>query len=279
MSDKSYMLLRFPNFRFKALTLSYDDGPKEDKELIRIMSENGLKGTFNLNTFHLERFHDEYLIHAQDAVDLYLKSGNEVAIHGYKHLHLSELDEAMATAEVLMDRQCHEKLFGVPVQGMAYAYCSYNASVMEILKKCGVLYARIGGGTGNFSLPTDWLQWAPTCHHNHPQLMEIADRFLEDADGMLWKTRPRLLYVWGHSNEFRKNNNWDVMEKFAKYMGNREDVWYATNMEIFQYVRAFERLEFGANGDFVYNPSCLDVYMNYYGKQVVVPAGQTASLV
>ena len=42
--------MRFPVFKSKAVTISYDDGVKADKKLIEIMNENGLKGTFNLNS-------------------------------------------------------------------------------------------------------------------------------------------------------------------------------------------------------------------------------------
>lgn len=41
--------IRFPNFKLKAVTLSYDDGVRQDKRLIAIMKKYGLKGTFNLN--------------------------------------------------------------------------------------------------------------------------------------------------------------------------------------------------------------------------------------
>ena len=37
--DKAY--IRFPDFRIKALTLSYDDGVRQDKRLIEIMKNMG----------------------------------------------------------------------------------------------------------------------------------------------------------------------------------------------------------------------------------------------
>lgn len=45
-----YTMMRFPGFRRKALTLSYDDGVVNDRRLIEIMNKYGLKGTFNLNS-------------------------------------------------------------------------------------------------------------------------------------------------------------------------------------------------------------------------------------
>ena len=45
-----YRFLRFPGGKPKALTFSYDDGCRQDKETERILSEYGVKGTFNINS-------------------------------------------------------------------------------------------------------------------------------------------------------------------------------------------------------------------------------------
>ena len=47
---KHYLFLRFPEFRRKAVTLSYDDGTIYDEKLIGILNQYGLKATFNLNS-------------------------------------------------------------------------------------------------------------------------------------------------------------------------------------------------------------------------------------
>ncbi len=43
---------------------------------------------------------------------------------------------------------------------------------------------------------------------------------------------PAMMYVWGHSYEFTNQNNWELMEDFCKLVGGRDDIWYATNIEI-----------------------------------------------
>ena len=45
-----------------------------------------------------------------------------------------------------------------------------------------------------------------------------------------------MFYLWGHSYEFDENDNRDVIEKFAEFVGGRDDIWYATNIEIYDYV-------------------------------------------
>ena len=89
---------------------------------------------------------------------------------------------------------------------------------------------------------------------------------------------PMLFYLWGHSFEFDRNNNWDVIEEFAEFVGNREDIWYATNGEIYDYVFAYDLLRFNAEGNRCYNPSAVDVYLCYYGRDIKVPSGKTVSL-
>ena len=102
---------------------------------------------------------------------------------------------------------------------------------------------------------------------------------------MEWKPRnyylsnvPKLFYLWGHSYEFDDNDNWNVIEEFASYIGGKDDIWYATNGEIFLYAQAFDRLQFSANGEFVYNPSVIDVYIRYFGNQYLIPAGKKVEL-
>lgn len=272
------IFMRFPEGKAKALTLSYDDGVEQDIRLMDIMKKNGLKGTFNLNS---GRYAAEGTIYPEGTVwrgmtktqslSLYKDSGMEVAVHGLTHPNLEKLPEAMCTYEVLQDRMNLEAEYDTMVRGMAYPYGSYNDSVVETLKKCGIVYSRTVESTGRFDIPEDWLRMPATCHHNNPRLMELAHIFVENA-----VTRhPNLFYLWGHSYEFDGNNNWNVIEEFAEYIGNREDIWYATNIEVYDYVVAFKNLVFSADGSRVYNPSSRSVWFQTTDKLVCVEAGET----
>ena len=274
-----YAFLRFPGFRSKALTLSYDDGSMHDKRLIEILSANGLKGTFNINSGLFADKPGQWRMTAEESIALYTSTGNEVAVHGAKHLSLAEVDSAMAVNDVLADRIALEKLLGRPVKGMAYANGSFSDSVVDILKTCGILYSRTVVSTEKFDIPTDWLRLPATCHHANPRLMELVKQFIEQESGRyFWANTPRLFYLWGHSFEFAENNNWHIIEEFASYTGNRADVWYATNMEIYTYVKAYEALQFAADGSFVYNPGSMDVCISYMGREFLVSAGMLVSL-
>jgi hypothetical protein len=128
-------------------------------------------------------------------------------------------------------------------------------------------------------MPKDWLEWHPTCHHADDRLMEYADKFLAEKERIATHgCFPMLFYVWGHSYEFDNQNNWDLMEKFLRKISGQEDVWYATNGEIYNYVQAYHNLQFSSEGTFVYNPNVLDVYICYIGKNYCIPAGKMVDL-
>jgi len=274
-----YPFLRYPGFRMKAVTLSYDDGVIYDKKLIEIMAAHGLKGTFNINSGLFASRPGERRMTAEEAIALYTSTGNEVAVHGCRHLSLAEVDSAMAANDVLTDRIALEKLLGIPVKGMAYANGSCSDSVVEILKTCGIEYSRTTVSTEKFDIPTDWLRLPATCHHGNPRLMELARQFIEAPQGRYyWSHTPQLFYLWGHSYEFNDNDNWHIIEEFASYVGGRDNVWYATNMEIYNYVKAYEALQFAADGSFVYNPGAQDVFISYIGREFQIPSGKVVSL-
>lgn len=271
-----YQMLRFPLFRSKALTLSYDDGDIFDEKLIQILDKYGLKGTFNINS---GLFSEGRRLSREQALALYKDSPHEVAVHGRMHLSLPSLPPALAAQEILSDRQALEELFGGVITGMAYAYGTYDDASVQTLKNCGICYARTTVSTGRFDIPSDWLRMPATCHHNDPQLMELAKRFAEHTPSDNWRMdQPKLFYLWGHGFEFDRNDNWHVIEDFAEYLGGREDIWYATNMEVYRYVKAYDALEFSVDMTSVFNPSAQDVYLRIRGKNVLAQAGKTTAL-
>ena len=87
-----------------------------------------------------------------------------------------------------------------------------------------------------------------------------------------------MLYVWGHSYEFDRNENWDLIERFCAEASGIEDCWYATNIEIYDYVMALRALEFSADRDMVYNPTATDVWIKVDGEACMIPAGKLTRL-
>lgn len=275
--DMGCIFMRFPGGRAKALTLSYDDGAIDDIRLVEIMKKNGLKGTFNLNSGKYAPEGTEYIeggtrkMTRSRSIALLKDSGMEVAVHCLNHPVLNVLPPNLCTYEVLQDRLNHEEDYGMFVRGMAYPFGSCSDSVITTLKQCGIVYSRITRTTHKFDLPDDWFRLQATCHHKDPELMVLVRKFLEEE--VKWTSR--LFYMWGHSYEFNKDNNWDLMEKFAETAGGRADIWYATNIEIYDYIAAFNNLIFSTKGTMVYNPTNTILYFETAEGIFCVNPGET----
>ncbi len=275
------MRLRFPGGKAKAFTMSYDDGVQQDVRLIEIMRKNGVKGTFNIGAglFAGEgTVYPEGQVHRRMTLSECLKAYEgddiEVAVHGYTHPFLESLPSPAAVLEIIEDRKGLEAAFGGIIRGMAYPYGTYSDTVVDVLRLCGIAYSRTVESHHNFNIPKDWLRMGATCHHNDPKLMELADKFI---NGKVSRD-PWLFYLWGHAYEFEGANNWHVIEAFLAAIGNRDDIWYATNIEIHDYVKASEQLIFSADGSIAFNPTAKDVWMETDGNITNIPAGKTVHL-
>ncbi len=273
------IFMRFPEGRVKAVTLSYDDGVFQDIRLMEILDRYGIKCTFNVNsaTFGNTDAQGSGRLSVKQAKELYTNSGHEVAVHTATHPFLETLPITAVLNEVLEDRTTLEKMFGTIVRGMAYPYGTYSDSVVEALKMCGIAFSRTTKSTENFTVPTDWLRLPATCHHNHPKLLSLCDDFLTRTS-----SKPMLFYLWGHSYEFDNNNNWNVIEEFCEKMGGKDDLWYATNIEIYDYVTAYNNLIYSVDARRIYNPNVIPVWLAYgdwkHGTTVKIEPGQTIVL-
>nr|MBQ4320590.1 polysaccharide deacetylase [Clostridia bacterium] len=82
-------------------------------------------------------------------------------------------------------------------------------------------------------------------------------------------------YVWGHAYEFPKDDNWGMIEEFCREVSTIEDAWFATNIEIYDYVTALDRLEFSVDGKAVHNPSAVSVWVSDDSEAVEIVGGGT----
>ena len=268
--------MRFPQGKCKAMTFSYDDGVRADLRLLEIFARCGLKGTFNLNSelFECADWHGR--LNEEQTLSAFVGCGQEIALHGARHLFLAKIPLPEAVKEIADNRAWLEEKFGAIVRGMAYAYNDFNGDIKKVLEHLGVAYARTTLPSHTFELPADWLELKPTCHHGDPELLGLADRFFTRTPAEEFKHRePWLFYIWGHSYEFDDNDNWEIIENLGRRAKSVGDVWHATNIEIFNYVQAFKRLEFSLDGERVHNPSAIPVWLDIRGKTYEVKSGAT----
>ena len=285
MAIRRDKFLRFPGGKAKALTLCYDDGMRQDMRMVEILRPAGIKGTFNINGgmfFDEETEYPENKIFIRmkvsDALKAYPEDTCEVALHGYNHTFLADMDPAQMCCEIVDDRRALEALFNRQIHGMAYPYGSTNDTVCKALELCGVYYSRTVKSTEKFDIPAtkaDWLRLPATCHHKNSRLMELCDTFL----ALTPKYQPQMFYLWGHCYVFDQHNNWDLLESFAEKMKGHDDIWYATNMEIYQAWLDFQNLETSADGKMVHNTSLRPVWFSTFkGNLYEVGPGETIEI-
>ena len=282
-----YRNLLYPGGLRKAVTFSYDDGTIHDARLADTFTKYGVKGTFNLNSRELRAgsaFTDEMIR------EHILDKGHEVAVHGYMHSAAGKLRPIECIREYLDSRLELEGRFDMIIRGMAYPDSGVNtfsgdinyAEVKHILTDIDIAYARTTGSKEeNFDLPTDWHAWSPNARHRHPRLMELIDKFLNVDYSKLYISshQPRLFYIWGHSYEFNGDNSWDIIERACeRFAEARDQIWFATKFEIYDYVMAYRSLVYSADGMTVYNPTLKTIWFSCDRDVYTIAPGETLKI-
>lgn len=212
----------------KIITFSFDDGTVYDEPLVEMLNKYNLKATFNINTGLVpnvnQNDHTKYLSF-EKMRDIY--KNHEIAAHGYKHLwYGKDVTTEEARYDIEKDLSELKRIFpGFNVQGIAYPYGAFNDDVIQIVKECGLKWGR--GCHGNSKFESENLYtYAPTAHIRDTNLEELIDKFLN-----LKTDKTQILFIWGHSYEFRDFNLWDKFDKIFKKLSNKPDVDYLTNSE------------------------------------------------
>lgn len=258
----------FPGGVKRIVTFSYDDGNRRDAWLVDLFNRYKVKGTFHLNAAN-------YLKKTEDELSAIrrLYAGHEIACHTVHHGWLNKMPPATRVREVLEDRMVLEKLSGTPVVGMSYPSGAYNKETEACLAACGIVYSRTTNN-GGFSIPEDFLAWHPTAHHS--EAAPLIDDFMANLTSQ-W--RDPLFYIWGHSHEFQTDADYAAMEDIVRRLSGSDQIWYATNFEIYSYVKALRSLIVSADETMLYNPSAIDVWVEKDKSEIIkIPAGTTVTL-
>lgn len=256
----------YPGGVRRALTMSFDDGKLADIRLAELFKKYGIKATFHYNSANIGK---ESYVTADDVRKI--GEYHEVSCHGQTHAFLDKIPASFAVKEILEDKQALEDITGELVRGLSYPYGTYTNEVLTLLPMLGIEYSRTINNTNSCYLPDNFLEWNPTCHQSHD-----IDKMWNKL--MKFNKHIRLLYIWGHSYEFDRDNTWERMENFCKMAGNNEEVWYATNIEIKDYITAMRNLVFSADQKIVFNPSAQTVWFGVDGKVMSIKGGETIKL-
>ncbi|GAT34592.1 polysaccharide deacetylase [Terrimicrobium sacchariphilum] len=276
-------ITRFPEGKRIALTTSFDDGQTFDRRIVAAFNEWGLKATFNINSGKLQRTGkpavegplgrgERVYLDASEIRELF--QGHEVAIHTVTHPWLERLEASQIAREVLDDRIALEDLVGYPVRGMAYPFGTYDDRVIAVLRGLGIVYSRTCRNDANCFPPADPLDWATTAHQ-YAENPSVPDRFAAVLGNPWWSG---VFYIWGHGFEFHDRDDWAGLERIFKPLSGHADVWYCTNIELFDYEEARRRIIISANRKVASNPSALTVWLKVDGQLVAIRGGESIAL-
>ena len=284
-----YRFLRFPEGKTKGVTFSYDDGSRADIRLAQIFNKYDVKCTFNVCSSFLGQSETDTNLTKEEIQTHLLDKGHEIAVHGAYHRAPGNIRAIDGIQDVLNCRRSLEELFGCIIRGMAYPDSGItrfsNGASYENIKRyltdLDIAYARtLGQDNNDFELPIDWYSWMPTAKHTNPQIFNYIDEFTGmDVNKMYISQRgPRLFYIWGHSFEFDRDNNWERIDSICEKLSGREDTWYATNMEIYEYVKAYDSLIYSVDSLQVYNPTLITVWFLVDDKLYCIKPGETLTI-
>ena len=84
----------------------------------------------------------------------------------------------------------------------------------------------------------------------------------------------RLLF----ETEFRTEEDWAYIARVVKMLAGNDKIWYATNIEIYDYVNAQKQIRRSADGKIFYNPTDLDVWVAKDAEPICIPAGKSVTI-
>ena len=227
----------------KAITFSFDDGIEPDKRLIEIFDRYSLRATFNINSgmFDKHTSHETVLFGEKVRINNHrmpmdefksLYKNHEIAAHSLTHPLLTDLSDEDVIYQMKTDAENLERISGKKIYGFAYPGGCYSEHVKKlILNNTNLRYGRTAGSSHSFDIPEDIMIFHPTISHRELDIREkLADEFLA-----LETETPKMFYIWGHSYEMINEKIWYGFEKFCERLAGKNDIFYGTNHEVFEY--------------------------------------------
>jgi peptidoglycan-N-acetylglucosamine deacetylase len=231
------------------LTTSWDDGHRSDLRLARMLREYGLKATFYISPQNQE-FAGRDLLTPQEIRDI--GCDFEIGAHTLTHRSLPTISEEEAEKEIIGSKTVLEQITGSAVNSFCYPRGDYTKLHVELVKAAGFRYARtVARHTFNMNNPYT----AGTSLHvyNHGFGFDLwrTARFVRFRPIKTWRClewemlgramfdyvlkEGGIFHIWGHSWEIDKNNDWEHLEDFFRYISAHPKVNYVTNGKLEAY--------------------------------------------
>ena len=268
----------YPQGKFKALILSYDDGTIEDIKLAQLFDKHDLIGTFNLNSGFLgttrgwpqkdgDTVYQRYV--PKDSLTTIYKN-HEIGVHGAFHKNFKDISNDEILKEIDTDIKELKALTGRDIVSMAYPYGATNTKIAKLISNGSIINGRTINNTYKFGFPKNYMLWKPTCHDR--KVLDLVDSFIElNGKGL------SLFYVWGHSWEFKDEQRWNNMKTFCEKIGKENDIWFVGNGEFTLYIEALKKVTVkeGIVSNPLDNPT---IWIEINNEITFIPPGNSISL-
>lgn len=222
------------------VTCGWDDGHKLDLKLAKLLLEYKIQGTFFIPIHYLDQKLSENEL-------VGLSENFEIGSHTLTHPYLTKIPMNDAEREITESKKALEKILGREVVGLSYPSGDHNDEITRLVKKAGYKYAFALYKIGVHIYPylklrsvlksslDDFNKFVVTINplsFLRPNILTYAKRVFDYA----YATNT-VFYLWGHSWEIEHFGMWDELEEILRYIANRPDVLYVTNLEMTQIMR------------------------------------------
>jgi peptidoglycan/xylan/chitin deacetylase (PgdA/CDA1 family) len=230
----------FPGGAKMAAVLSWDDGIPQDQRAAELIHRHGWRASFFFN------HHSPMVGRWKELEDL----GMEVGSHSWSHPFYPLQSPQRCRDESVMMRRFLESKVKHPVISFAYPF-NYGAAfdadgdyVLRAQRDAGYLSCR---STMNGPLALDGL--------GDPLAMRTNGHFLMGREKIdaAWKqaadTKHGVFYIWGHTYEIVKDEDWKSFEDLLRTHGRRPEAWYASQGDLMVWKILREQTHVTAEGD------------------------------
>jgi len=216
------------------LTLSWDDGPEQDRRAAEVMSKYGLSATFYAPCTNSE---GRAVLSPTDMKEL--SSEFEIGGHTLEHRYLDSLSPEEIIRQVSDGKRELEQILGNEIQGFCYPGGRHNAAIRQAVQNAGYGYARTiemfrtDLGSNVFEIPTS-LQFYPhrflplirnflkhgswqkrlrnfVSHHTSSRFPSNIERFADHQAG-----GAAYIHIWGHTWEIEEYGLWGEFEELCR---------------------------------------------------------------
>ncbi len=83
------------------------------------------------------------------------------------------------------------------------------------------------------------------------------------------------MLIWGHSSDFDRNGRWSEFEDLCKMIRDKkDDIWSTTMIDYVDYIKACRLIQCSITGEYLYNPTSIDIYLTVDGEQKLLKKGE-----